>query len=88
MIEHLTKVKNILMIPKAYLRDKKKHNTKVVRDIVLCLMYANHFVDAFNDTSMFKRRDVDFNYELAENLIRMIHDKNLNKDSLTVQVMK
>ncbi len=23
MIEHLTKVKNILMIPKAYLRDKK-----------------------------------------------------------------
>ncbi len=37
MIEHLTKVKNILMIPKAYLRDKK-HNTKVVRDIVLFLM--------------------------------------------------
>ncbi len=39
MIEHLTKVKNILMIPKAYLRDKKKHNTKAVRDIVLFLMY-------------------------------------------------
>jgi hypothetical protein len=38
MIEHLTKVKNILMIPKAYLRDKKKHNTKVVGDIVLFLM--------------------------------------------------
>ncbi len=37
MIEHLTKVKNILMIPKAYLRDKKQ-NTKVVRDIVLFLM--------------------------------------------------
>ena len=37
MIEHLTKVKNILMIPNAYLRDKK-HNTKVVRDIVLFLM--------------------------------------------------
>ncbi len=37
MIEHLTKVKNILMIPKAYLREKK-HNTKVVRDIVLFLM--------------------------------------------------
>jgi hypothetical protein len=37
MIEHLTKVKNILMIPKAYLRDKK-HNRKVVRDIVLFLM--------------------------------------------------
>ncbi len=28
--------------------------------------YANHFFDAFNDTSMFKRRDVDFIYELAE----------------------
>jgi hypothetical protein len=40
MIEHLTKVKNILMIPKAYLRDKKTHNTKVVRDIVLFLMMA------------------------------------------------
>jgi hypothetical protein len=39
MIEHLTKVKKILMIPKAYLRDKK-HNTKVVRDIVLFLMVS------------------------------------------------
>ncbi len=39
MIEHLTKVKNIIMIPKAYLRDKK-HNTKVVRDIVLFLMHS------------------------------------------------
>jgi hypothetical protein len=29
--------------------------------------YAYHFFDAFNDTSMFKRRDVDFIYELAEN---------------------
>jgi hypothetical protein len=29
--------------------------------------YANHFFDAFNDTSMFKRRDVDFTYEFAEN---------------------
>jgi hypothetical protein len=28
---------------------------------------AKHFFDAFNDTSMFKRRDVDFLYELAEN---------------------
>jgi hypothetical protein len=37
MIEHLTKVKNILLIPKAYLKDKK-HNTKVVGDIVLFLM--------------------------------------------------
>jgi hypothetical protein len=41
MIEHLTKVKNILMIPKAYLRDKK-HNTKVVRDIVLFLMLSSN----------------------------------------------
>jgi hypothetical protein len=29
--------------------------------------YANHLFDAFNNTSMFKRRDVDFIYELAEN---------------------
>ncbi len=50
--------------------------------------YANHFFDAFNDTSMFKRRDVDFIYELAENTTWLILDKNLNKDSLTVQVMK
>ena len=28
---------------------------------------ANHFFDAFNNTSMFKRRDVDFIYELDEN---------------------
>ncbi len=49
---------------------------------------ANHSFDAFNDTSMFKRRDVDFIYELAENTTRLILDKNLNKDSLTVQVMK
>ncbi len=41
MIEHFTKVKNILMIPKAYLRDKK-HNTKVVRDIVLFPMMGAH----------------------------------------------
>jgi hypothetical protein len=40
MIEHLTKVKNILMIPKAYLRDKK-NNTKVVRDIVLFLTWSS-----------------------------------------------
>ncbi len=37
MIEHLTKVKNILMIPKAYSREEKEI-TKVVRDIVLFLM--------------------------------------------------
>ncbi len=29
--------------------------------------YANHFFDAFNNTSMFKRRGVDFIDELAEN---------------------
>jgi hypothetical protein len=29
--------------------------------------YTNHFFDAFNKTSMFKRRDEDFIYELAEN---------------------
>ena len=28
--------------------------------------YANHFFDAFNNTSIFKRRDVDYIYELAE----------------------
>jgi hypothetical protein len=49
---------------------------------------ANHFFDAFNNTSMFKRRDVDFIYELAENTTRLILDENLNEDSLTLQVMK
>jgi hypothetical protein len=29
--------------------------------------YANRFSDAFKDSSMFMRRDVDFIYELAEN---------------------
>jgi hypothetical protein len=29
--------------------------------------YVNHFFDAFKDSSMFMRRDVDFIYELAEN---------------------
>jgi hypothetical protein len=50
--------------------------------------YANHFSDAFNNTSMFKRRDVDFIYELAENTTQLILDENLNEDSLTAQVMK
>jgi hypothetical protein len=45
--------------------------------------YVNHFFDAFNSTSMFKRRDVDFIYELAENTTQLILDENLNKDSLT-----
>jgi hypothetical protein len=49
---------------------------------------ANHFFDAFNDTSMFKRRDADFIYELAENTTRLILDEILNEDSLTAQVMK
>ncbi len=50
--------------------------------------YANHFFDAFSNTSRFKRRDVDFVYELAENATRLILDENLNKDNLTAQVMK
>ncbi len=50
--------------------------------------YANYFFDAFNNTSMFKRRDVDFIYELAENTTQLILEENLNKDSLTAQVMK
>jgi hypothetical protein len=51
--------------------------------------YANHFFDAFNDISMFKRReDVDFIYELTENTTQLIIDNHSNKDSLTVQVMK
>ena len=44
MIEHFTKVKNILMIPKAYLRDKK-NNPKVVRNIVLFLMTGIYLRD-------------------------------------------
>ncbi len=50
--------------------------------------YANYFFDAFKDSSMFMRRDVDFIYELAENTTRSILDENLNKESLTAQVMK
>jgi hypothetical protein len=50
--------------------------------------YANHSFDAFNNTSMFKRRDVDFIYKLAENTTQSILDKNLSKESLTAQVMK
>ena len=47
---------------------------------------ANHFVDAFKDSSIFMRR-VNFIYEeLAENTTRLILDKNLNEDSLAVQV--
>jgi len=48
--------------------------------------YANHFFDSFKDSSIFMRRDVDFIYELAENTIRLILDKNLNEESLAAQV--
>ena len=48
--------------------------------------YANHFFDAFKDSSIFTRRDVDFIYELAENTTRLILDENLNEDSLAAQV--
>jgi hypothetical protein len=54
MIEHLTEVKNILMIPKAYLRDKKKHNTKVVRDTVLFLMLSSCSTIFFNNAKLSK----------------------------------
>jgi hypothetical protein len=50
--------------------------------------YANHFFDAFKESSMFMRRDVDFIYELAENTTRLILNKNLNPESLTAQVIK
>ncbi len=50
--------------------------------------YANHFFDASKDSSMFMRRDVDFIYELAENTTWLILNENLNKESLTAQVMK
>jgi hypothetical protein len=50
-------------------------------------VYANHFFDAFNDISMFKRRDVDFIDKLAENTTWLILDEYLNKESLTAQVM-
>ncbi len=50
--------------------------------------YANHFFDAFNNTSMFKRRDVDFIYGLAEHTTQLILAENLNEDCLTAQVMK
>jgi hypothetical protein len=50
--------------------------------------YANHFFDTFNNTSMFKRRNIDLIYELAQNTTQLILDENLNEDSLTAQVMK
>jgi hypothetical protein len=36
--------------------------------------YANHFFDAFKDSIIFMRRDVDFIYELADNTTRLILD--------------
>jgi len=48
--------------------------------------YANHFFDAFKDSSIFTRRDVDFVYELAEKTTRLILDENLNEESLAAQV--
>ena len=48
--------------------------------------YANHCFDAFKDSSIFMRRDVDFIYELAENTTRLVLDENLNEDSLAAQV--
>ena len=62
------------------------HIFNVIWDMMLLLMYANHFFDAFKDSSIFTRRDVDFIYELAENTTRLILDENLNKDSLAAQV--
>jgi hypothetical protein len=50
--------------------------------------YANHFFDAFKDSSIFTRRDVDFIYELAENTTRLILDENLNEETLAAQVSK
>ncbi len=54
-------------------------NTDENDDTNLTNDYANHFFEAFNNTSMFKRRDVDFIYELSENITWLILDKNLNK---------
>ena len=48
--------------------------------------YVNHFFDAFKDSSIFMRRDLDFIYELAENSTQLILDENLNEDSLAAQV--
>jgi hypothetical protein len=48
--------------------------------------YGNHFFDAFKDSSIFMRRDLDFIYELAENSTQLILDENLNEDSLAAQV--
>ena len=48
--------------------------------------YANHFFDAFKDSSIFMRRDVDFIYKLAENTTQLILDENLNEHSLAAQV--
>ena len=54
--------------------------------ILIVQMTTQTFFDAFKDSSIFMRRDVDFIYELAENTTRLILDKNLNEESLAAQV--
>jgi hypothetical protein len=49
--------------------------------------YVNYFFDAFKG-DLYKKRDVHFIYELAANTTRMILDKNLNEETLTVQESK
>jgi hypothetical protein len=49
--------------------------------------YVNYFFDTFKG-DLYKKRDVHFIYELAANMIRMILDENLNKETLTVQESK
>ncbi len=56
--------------------------------ILIVQMTMQTFFDAFKDSSIFMRRDVDFIdvYELAENATRLILDEELNEDSLAAQV--
>jgi hypothetical protein len=54
--------------------------------ILIVQMTTQTFFDAFKDSSIFMRRDVDFIYELAENTTRLILDEELNEDSLAAQV--
>jgi hypothetical protein len=54
--------------------------------ILIVQMTTQTFFDAFKDSSIFMRRDVDFIYELAENTTRLILDEELNEDTLAAQV--
>ena len=54
--------------------------------ILIVQMTMQTFFDAFKDSSIFMRRDVDFIYALAENTTRFILDEELNEDSLAAQV--